>query len=291
MSPLDLVRLTPLMDRTSGNPGITIGLIDGPVATHLPALAQATIREVPGKSGARCAQADSAACAHGTLVAATLIGKRGSGAQAICPGCTLLLRPIFAETVPGNGKMPAATPQELATAIIETAEAGARIINMSVGLLETTAKGEHALKQALDYAAGRGVVIVVAAGNQGSIGSSTITRHPWVIPVVAIDIEGRPTGYTNLGRTLGSRGLGAPGDKISSLGSDGKPQVFGGTSAATPFVTGAVALLWSEFPAARAAEIKVAITRSGGTRKKAIVPPLLDAWAAFKAMGSIWNGR
>ena len=31
MTPLDLVKLPPLMDRTSGSPEVTIGLIDGPV--------------------------------------------------------------------------------------------------------------------------------------------------------------------------------------------------------------------------------------------------------------------
>jgi hypothetical protein len=36
---------------------------------------------------------------------------------------------------------------------------------------------------ALDYASKRGAVVVMAAGNQGSVGSTVITRHPWVITV------------------------------------------------------------------------------------------------------------
>jgi hypothetical protein len=32
MVPLDLVKLTPLMARTSGRPEVLVGLIDGPVA-------------------------------------------------------------------------------------------------------------------------------------------------------------------------------------------------------------------------------------------------------------------
>ena len=39
MTPLDLVRLTPLMERTSGSPEVTIGLIDGPVVMQHPDLA------------------------------------------------------------------------------------------------------------------------------------------------------------------------------------------------------------------------------------------------------------
>jgi hypothetical protein len=36
MDPLDLVKLTALMERTSGSPEVTIGLIDGPVAMNHP---------------------------------------------------------------------------------------------------------------------------------------------------------------------------------------------------------------------------------------------------------------
>ena len=48
MTPLDLVRLTPLIDRTSGRPELTIGLIDGPVVMDHPDLPNQRIREIPG---------------------------------------------------------------------------------------------------------------------------------------------------------------------------------------------------------------------------------------------------
>ena len=37
MTPIDLVRLTALRDRTSGSPDVVVGLIDGPVAVDHPA--------------------------------------------------------------------------------------------------------------------------------------------------------------------------------------------------------------------------------------------------------------
>jgi subtilisin family serine protease len=79
----------------------------------------------------------------------------------------------------------------------------------------------------------------------------------------------------------------APGEGVTSLGTNGKPQTLGGTSAAAPFATGAIALLWSEFPRAQANQIKVAITHAGSVRRRAIAPPLLDAWAAYQIMNSI----
>jgi subtilisin family serine protease len=284
MVPLDLVKLTALMQRTSGSPGLKIGLIDGPVVTQHPDLAGQLLREIPGKNGGACTQADSAACLHGTFVAGILSAKRGSVAPAICPNCTLLVRPIFAETKTAIDEMPSARPEELAQAILDCIAAGARVLNISAALAQPSIKDEQALKEVLDQAARRGVIVIVAAGNQGTLGSTAMTSHPWVIPVVGYDLQRRPMNLSNLGSSIGRRGLGAPGDRITSLGATGQSLTVGGTSAATPFVTGTIALLWSEFPTATAAEMKSAVARAYSPRRTTVVPPLLDAWAAYQVM-------
>jgi len=56
-----------------------------------------------------------------------------------------------------------------------------------------------------------------------------------------------------------------------------------GTSASAPFVTGAIALLWSEFPKAISAQIKFAVVQSH-TRRTSVVPPLLNAWGAYQTL-------
>jgi subtilisin family serine protease len=284
MNPLDVVTLTPLMERTSGSRAIVIGLLDGPVARTHPDLVSAHLREIPGTQGSTLAPASSAAYLHGTFVAGILCAQRGSAAPAICPSCTLLVRPIFLETTATSGQMPSATPEALAAAILETIEAGARVLNLSVALAQPSTRSERALEEALDYAVSRGVIPVAAAGNQGTLGSTAITRHPWVLPVGACDLQGRPLGASNLGRSLGRRGLMAPGEAITSLGVNGPPLTFGGTSAATPFVTGTIALLWSAFPAATAAEVRHAVTHASAPRRPTVVPPLLDAWGAYHMM-------
>ena len=83
MSPLELVKLTALMERTSGNPEVKIGLVDGPVVAQHAELAGEHLREIPGKNGAMCTQANSTACIHGTFIAGILSGKRNS------PPCNL----------------------------------------------------------------------------------------------------------------------------------------------------------------------------------------------------------
>ena len=65
-------------------------------------------------------------------------------------------------------------------------EADARCINLSLALAQPSSKGERELEQVLDYATKRGVIIVAAAGNQGtpaerrlvlSIPGSNISTH------------------------------------------------------------------------------------------------------------------
>src|SRR5215216_982039 len=277
------------MARTSGRREIVVGLLDGPVATNHPDLTGEHLCEIPGKIGRACIQPDSTACLHGTFAAGILSAKRGSPAPSICPGCTLLVRPIFKESAAENGAMPSATPEELAEAIVECMRAGARVLNLSVAFAQPSSRGERELKEALDYAARLGVIVVAAAGNQGTLGSSAITRHPWVIPVAACDLRGRPVGQTNLGSSVGRRGLMAPGDGVVSLGAEGEPLTSGGTSVAAPFVTGAIALLWSMFPRASVAEVKHAVTMSAyGRRRTTIVPPLLDAWGSYKTIATTY---
>ena len=288
MSPLELVRLSALMERTSGSTDVRIGLIDGPVLTHHPDLASDHFREVSGHKGGACSQAASAACLHGTFVAGILSAKRNSSAPAICPNCTLVLRPIFPETTSGSESMPSATPQELAAAIRDCLDAGVRVINLSLALAQPSTKGEQMLESVLNEAVKRGVIVVVAAGNQGTLGSSAITRHPWVIPVVACDRMGRPISESNFGSSIGRRGLSAPGVSITSLGTVGQPLTLGGTSVAVPFVSGAIALLWSEFSSASAAQIKLAVTQAYQPRRASVVPPLLNGEAAYQNLSTTY---
>jgi subtilisin family serine protease len=191
------------------------------------------------------------------------------------------VRSIFPEH---DGRaFPSCEPAELALAIYECVRAGARVLNLSLGLLGTAQAGERALVDALDYAASRGVLVVAASGNQGSVGGSALTRHPGVLPVVAADTSGRVIDASNVSASIGRRGLAAPGEDVVSLSPDGGTRTFGGTSAASPFVTGTIALLWSLFPTLPAGRIRHAIAQVTA-RRTSIIPPVLDAQAAWDAL-------
>ena len=280
---LNLVGLTPLMEVTTGSSEVAIGLIDGPVATNHPDLAAQAVRDIgPGCVGA-CSHVTSVACMHGTYVAGILIARRGSEAPAICPDCVLLARPIFLAATTGRDD-PRAQPEDLAQALTDCTDAGVRVVNVSAALARPSISDDRALTQALDHAARRDVIVVVAAGNQATLASTAITRHPWVIPVVSYDEHGRPHDQSTIGRSVGRSGLGAPGVGITSLGAHGRPVTASGTSVAAPFVTGAVALLCGEFPDASGREIKAALLAARTRRRTTIIPPLMDAWRSHHVL-------
>ncbi|RPJ42299.1 MAG: peptidase S8, partial [Chloroflexi bacterium] len=95
MNPLDLVKLSTLMERTAGNPRVVVALLDGPVNMRHPELAEAKIQVIGESQGSSCDAEGSTACRHATFIAGILCARRGSTAPAICPNCTLLVRPIF----------------------------------------------------------------------------------------------------------------------------------------------------------------------------------------------------
>jgi hypothetical protein len=155
-------------------------------------------------------------------------------------------------------------------------------VNLSLAFTGSWLRREPELQEALEWASARDALVVAAAGNQGSVGGSPVLRHDAVVPVTAHGRDGRLMTISNVGRSAARRGVGALGEPVPTLGpSPEAPGLLSGTSAAVPFVTGALALLWSAFPAAGASDLRHALAAGHGGRRRALVPPLLDARAAY----------
>lgn len=288
MYPLSLIRLCSLMDASRGSANITIGLIDGPMDFDHPDFQESTIRTVKESQLAACKNAGSIPCRHGTFIAGILCAKRGPVAPAICPGCTLLLHPIFIDENPYDSKdivLPSTRAEVLSKAIIEVVNAGARIINLSLGLSTSLLIKYPLLKEAYDYARLHGSIIIAASGNQGTIGSISLIHDEWIIPVAACNQHGQLDPISNFGPSIGYRGLMAPGINITSTNSGGGYVTMSGTSFAAPFVTGSLALLWSIFPKATPAELIYAIRLSTSVRShRSVIPLLFNAEAAWNLL-------
>jgi subtilisin family serine protease len=272
---LKMVGLDYPMALSEGSADLKIGLLDGSVDADSPDLAGSRITRLDADP---CGPASSAS-GHATLIAKMLVARRDASPPGICPGCTLLVRPIFSQSHRSRG-LPGAAPQDVAEAILDATAAGARVINLSAATAMASTRTYLGLRHALDYAVQHGVLLVAAAGNQASLGSSELTRHHGCVPVVAYDLRGHPTAMSNLGRSAGQRGLGAPGNVVMP-DVDGKPMLQSGTSFAAARVTGAIALLWSLFPSASASSIRMALRTDRG---RSVTPPLMDVRAAYQRL-------
>lgn len=134
--------------------------------------------------------------------------------------------------------------------------------------------GSHTYSQALRDAIGvsqqAGQLFVAAAGNGDVLGRSVnVDLRPFypasfdlpnILSVAASDQHDQLAGFSNFGP--GSVDLAAPGVGIVSTEPFGSFQQRNGTSMAAPHVTGTIALVWAETPAATPAEIRDAILTS-----------------------------
>jgi len=256
--------LDDVMAEGAGSALVAVAVLDGPVAVDHPGLAGAALSAV-GTSPVACSTAAAAGCGHGTAVAGMLVAGRDTPARGICPGVRLLVRPIFGDDAPAH-----AEPSVLAQAIFEAIDAGAWVVNVSAAFSGAVPIGDRGLRAALDFAARRGVIVVAAAGNEGRVGGSPLVSHPWVVAVAASDAAGSPLEGANLGGSIARNGLCAPAVGVVSLDPRGGYAPFGGSSAAAPQVSGAIALAWSASPAATGAQVRAAVSRSASGRRRGL---------------------
>ncbi|MEC8907138.1 MAG: S8 family serine peptidase [Verrucomicrobiota bacterium] len=171
---------------------------------------------------------------HGTAVA-SIIGGSDSRYSGVAPGVEILSYRVL----DNDGYSDSYT---LAKAIIQAADSGADIINISLG-----SKGDSGIvRRAVDYANDAGVLIVAATGNEGVNAISFPAAIEGVVAVTANDALGQHVDFANSGNNLQDGGMTAPGYAVWAAWPEGEAVSFSGTSASAPFVSGAVAAVMSE---------------------------------------------
>ncbi|MEJ6528816.1 S8 family peptidase [Exiguobacterium sp. USCH10] len=172
---------------------------------------------------------------HGTHVAGVIGAIRDNGVsmRGIVPNVSIL--PVKVLDAGGYGDT-----DQIALGIKYAVDAGAKVINMSLGGNESRTLGYM-----LKYAHDRGVIIVAATGNDGQSRVSYPASSKYTISVGATNSFGIVSDYSNYGIDVD---VVAPGSKVASLVPDGNVVYMDGTSMATPHVAAAVALLKSQHP-------------------------------------------
>ncbi|MGB8022472.1 MAG: S8 family serine peptidase [Candidatus Nanopelagicales bacterium] len=226
---------------TAKGAGVKVAVIDtGVDATH-PDLAGRVLPEIDLIPDA---EPGPDLLGHGTRVA-TLIagGLTGVGMAGVAPQATIL--PVAALDPIGYGDT-----STVARAIIAAADAGARVINMSLGGPDRDA----VLDRACAYAHSKGATLVAAVGNSYEDGNEVQypAASPHVLGVASVDSTGTPSEFSNTGSYVD---LAAPGQSILAGMPGGGFSVETGTSFAAPHVSGVLALMASANPALTATDL------------------------------------
>ena len=199
---------------------------------------------------------------HGTFVAG-LIGSRGilyPKLRGLAPGVRIRSYRVFG--VDGT-----ATNYDIAKAILKAQEDECDILNLSIESIENSLKDGY-LQEAIDDARNHGMIVVVAAGNDGRKHVDYPAAYQGAIAVSAMGckdtfppdaleetyVNRNPKGnkqnefiasFSNIGKQISVTALGV--GVLSTLPRN-KYGSCSGTSMAAPVVTGAVASLLSQKP-------------------------------------------
>nr|WP_262387230.1 type VII secretion-associated serine protease mycosin [Streptomyces sp. TRM49041] len=246
--------------RTTRGEGITVAVLDTGVDETHPDLADNVL---PGKDfiGFGAERGDRAWARHGTAMAGIIAGHGhgpgdGDGVLGVAPEAKILpVRVILEGSDKARSRARHTRGSALAQGIRWAADQGADVINLSLGDDSESAHPEAAEDAAVQYALSKGAVVVASAGNGGEKGDrvSYPAAYPGVIAVTAVDRLGTHASFST-SRWYAT--VSAPGVDVVIADPDRKYYEGWGTSAASAFVSGAVALVRAAHPGLTPSQIK-----------------------------------
>ncbi|WP_405874772.1 MULTISPECIES: type VII secretion-associated serine protease mycosin [unclassified Streptomyces] len=282
--------------QTTKGKGITVAVLDTGVEADHPDLV-GNVLPTKDMIGFGAERGDRAWARHGTAMAGIIAGHGhgpgdDEGVMGIAPEAKILpVRVILEDGDSARGKARSTRGNALAQGIRWAADHGADVINLSLGDDSASAHPEPAEDEAVQYALKKGVAIIASAGNGGEKGDhvSYPAAYPGVIAATAVDRFGARASFSTR-RWYAT--VSAPGDKIVIADPDHKYYEGWGTSAASAFVSGAVALIKAAHPGLTPAQIKklledTARNPPAGGRDDSRGFGLIDPAAAIKAAGHL----
>jgi hypothetical protein len=273
-------------DRPQASSDRIVAVIDDGVSGHRAGLAGRVLSGYDSHIGVELSRIgdgiDSDRGGHGSAVASVLAGARdaGAGMTGLDTGANLL--PV--RVVDANGCI---SDEHLAEGIRyaarvltgERAHAGVARIHKPfldrgaapprhVIAVAIAGPDSDVLRQAIDFAQSKGVVVVAAAGNGGAAGAIGYpAAYPGVIAVGATTSEDRLAAYTSRGRAMdviapGGDTSGRPGRDVVAFWELNQLRAQHGTGIATGLVAAAVSLYRSTHPGADIGGIRRALASS-----------------------------
>ena len=177
---------------------------------------------------------------HGTHVCGILAAKGIKISRGVVPACKIIPVRVLGALKKGNTVVGAGLIDNINNGIKWAVDQDADVINMSLGIKHAGGGLPHA--EVIKYALRKGVSIVAASGNDGTRDLYYPGALPGVIAVGAVEHNDKMAGFSTYGSHVS---FVAPGASIVSTFPENKYSMSSGTSQASPFVAGAIALLKS----------------------------------------------
>ena len=187
---------------------------------------------------------------HGTGTASVAAAATGNGVGIAGAGRDSSLLAVKVADVTGR-----IFTDDLAAGIVWAVDNGADVVNLSLG----GPTSDRLEKAAVAYAEAHDVLVVAAAGNEGTSAKQYPAALPGVLAVGATSSNGAVRApFSSYGSWVD---LAAPGRSIVVATPGGGYEVADGTSYSAPLVSGAAALLAAYRPGRTAAELQQALDR------------------------------
>ncbi len=201
---------------------------------------------------------------HGSHTAGLAAGAthNGIGIAGVGFNASLLNIKVLDDT--GNGAY-----SWIAAGIAAAADNGAQIINLSLGGKYTS----QVMLDAVNYAYGKGALVVASAGNSNSTKASYPAYYTNAFAVAATTKSDARAYYSNYGSWVDIAAPGGGDTKMAFTSTDEGiwstiPGSYGyksGTSMAAPVVSGAAALVLAKYPTLTNAQLRARLQAKGDT--------------------------
>ena len=216
--------------------GVNIAIIDTGAGPHSDLLIAGGTNVINGSTTTSYSDDNG----HGTHIAGIIAAEGlNGGVEGVAPGASVYAVKALNST--GSGYT-----SDIISGIDWAINNKMNIVSLSLG----SDKSDTVLQSAVDTAYNDGLLIVAAAGNDGNTaGTGTNTEYPAnyssVIAVGAVDSNNNRADFSSTG---GKVEVAAPGVNVESTYLNNSYELMSGTSMATPFVAGDLALLKQEYP-------------------------------------------
>lgn len=226
---LNAVKIPDAWEISKGSPDVIVAMIDSGISREHEDLAAADIRQ--GWDYVSDTPVEEDLLGHGTMTTGVIAATTNNavGVSGVCWNVEIIPFKVF-------GKENGASTSDICSALYDAADAGADIINLSLG--SSSSSGSESA--AISYAISKGCIVVASAGNDGDSSYNYPASYDKVVSAGSVN---RTLVHSYFSNSNNRVDVSAPGnDILTTAGNASSYEEVSGTSFSSPYVAGIAAL-------------------------------------------------